>query len=263
VYLAEDQRLSRRVALKLLPANASRDPSRLERFRREALAAARIAHASVATIYAFDQSDDHSFIVSEYVRGTTLRSEIERGPIEPDRARRIAIDIARALAAAHEEGVVHRDLKPDNVMLTAGGGVKVVDFGIARIASAGIPALTREGAWVGTPAYMAPEQDTGVADARADIYSFGVVVSEMLSGRHPLTPASPGGPARDASGAAGAEAVGALAPILSRCLQLDPSYRYQTARDLTDALERAGVSAGTDAPAGARWWWARFAFLLK
>jgi predicted Ser/Thr protein kinase len=254
VYLAEDLRLSRRVALKVLPRDARHDPVRLERFRREAWAAARIAHASVATVYAFEQAGDHPFIVAEYVRGTTLRSEIARGPIEPARARRIAVEIARALCAAHEEGVVHRDLKPENVMLTTSGGVKVVDFGIASLAADGACALTREGVWLGTPAYMAPEQDRGGADARADIYSFGVVVSEMLSGRHPLAPP----PAHDPPGPAPTDAVpGAarLAPILARCLQLDPSRRYPTARDLLEALERADAPERRGATPDARWWW--------
>ena len=268
VYLAQDLRLPRRVAMKSLPASAAHDASRLERFKREAWAAAKISHPAIATIYAFEDLDGHPFIVSEYVRGRTLTSEIQEGALEPWRARRIAIEITRALSAAHEEGVVHRDLKPDNVLLTDDGGVKVVDFGIAQLESAEASGLTREGTWVGTPAYMAPEQKAGGAvDARADIYSFGVVLSEMLTGRHPLTSRPPSSPARPPSSASGARTAvkppentplsGALGAIVRRCLQLDPSERYMSARELLGELERAEVpkAAGGDGSPSARWWW--------
>jgi hypothetical protein len=268
VYLAQDLRLPRRVAMKSLSASAANDAGRLERFKREAWAAAKITHPAVATIYAFEDLGGHPFIVSEYVRGKTLSSELQQGALEPWRARRIAIEIARALCAAHEEGVVHRDLKPDNVLLTEDGGVKVVDFGIAQLESAAESGLTREGTWVGTPAYMAPEQkEGGVVDARADIYSFGVVLSEMLTGRHPLTarpPSASSRPGSTPSGASGASTSrenaplsGALGAIVKRSLQLDPSERYGSARELLVELERVEVPAvaGSDESASARWWW--------
>src|SRR5690606_10704892 len=134
-YLAEDPRLGRRVALKLLPAIVAADAGMRERLRREARAAATISHPSVATVFALEEADDQLFIVSEHVRGETLRSAIERGPIDPLRARAIAAAVARALGAAHDVGVVHRDLKPENVLITPDGGVKVVDFGIAHAES--------------------------------------------------------------------------------------------------------------------------------
>jgi hypothetical protein len=269
VYVAEDLRLPRRVAMKALPGLASLDPMRLERFRREAWAAAKISHPAVATVYAFEKFGGQSFIVCELVRGRTLAAEIRQGAIEPARAKRIAIDIARGLCAAHEQGVVHRDLKPDNVMLTEDGSVKVLDFGIAQLERSETPALTREGTWLGTPAYMAPEQREGsTVDARADIYSFGVVLSEMLTGRHPLSGTSPrppgaqpsaGGRPATAAGTltAGTTVAGPLGSIVQRCLQLDPAARYNSARELLQALEQVRIPEAADEARGRtpRWWW--------
>jgi predicted Ser/Thr protein kinase len=225
VYLAEDTRLGRRVALKALPAAAAADPAFRERLRREARAAATISHRAVAVVYALEEIDDQLFIASEYVPGRTLRSELAAGPIADDRARAIAAEIARALAAAHAAGVIHRDLKPENVLLTADGGVKVVDFGIAQVEGVDVPRLTREGAILGTPAYMAPEQLAGrPVDARADIYAAGVVLAEMVKGRTSL-----------------------LTTVIERCVQADPSQRFASAGELLRALEgRVNQS---------RWWW--------
>ena len=187
VYLAEDTRLGRMVALKSLPSALAMHPDLRQRLRREARAAATISHPSVAVVYALEEMGDHLFIASEYVRGETLRDEIARGPIAPERARAIALAIADALAAAHEAGVIHRDLKPENVLIKPDGGVKVVDFGIAQIEGPEATRLTRAGSMLGTPAYMAPEQLLGESvDGRADIYAWGIVFSEMLTGRHPL-----------------------------------------------------------------------------
>jgi hypothetical protein len=260
VYVAEDLRLPRRVAMKALPSPALRDPARLERFRREAWAAARISHPAVATIYAFEQFDGQPFIVYELVRGRTLRAELAQGALVPETARRIAIEIARAMTAAHAEGVVHRDLKPENVMLADGGVVKVLDFGIAQLELEDSASLTREGGWVGTPAYMAPEQRAGGAvDGRADIFSLGAMLTEMLSGQHPTAPAGRGRqrpPGEPGSHPAAAQPgpSGPLQRIAARCLQHDPAARYASARELLEDLEAA--SAG-EVPAGgtARWWW--------
>ncbi len=226
VYSARDLRLGRRVALKALPPVHDGDAALRERLRREARAAATISHPAVATVYALEEIDGHLFIVSEFVEGHTLRSEIERAPLEPSRALAIAADIARALCAAHDAGVVHRDLKPENVLITAVGAVKVVDFGIAQLEGITSTRLTRPGAAVGTPAYMPPEQLLGAAtDLRADIYAFGVVLTEMLTGLHPLTPGRRAMPV-------------SASDIAWRCIQTDPNERYQSARELLAALER-------------------------
>ncbi|HEY6361680.1 MAG TPA: serine/threonine-protein kinase [Vicinamibacterales bacterium] len=252
VYLAEDQRLGRRVALKSLPPAAASDPVFRERLRREARAAATISHPAVAVVYSLDEIDGHLLIASEYVRGHTLRAELDRGPIEHRRAVAIAADIVKALAAAHAAGVIHRDLKPENVLVTDQGTVKVVDFGIAYIEGAAGTRLTRDGALIGTPAYMAPEQLVGhTVDARADIYAVGVLLAEMLTGGHPLHPSATPVPT-------------SLAPIVELCVQQNPMGRFASAGDLLHALERATDAA---APGGsletgsrhersaARWWW--------
>ena len=269
VYLAHDYRLGRRVALKALPASIA-SPELRERLRREARAAATISHRAVATVYALEEIDGDLYIATEYVPGHTLSSEIAQGPIAPERAATIAVEVAGALAAAHQAGVVHRDLKPDNVLIDS-DGVKVVDFGIAHIEGPEATRLTRAGAMLGTPAYMAPEQLLGgTVDARADIYAFGVMLSEMLTGRHPLR--SDGG----GDGGGPGTAPAAFAGIINRCLQTDPQLRFASGRELVAALESGGpdhlrqgygwsaaASAeaegpppGSSKPGSARWWWA-------
>jgi predicted Ser/Thr protein kinase len=242
VYLADDQRLGRRVALKSLPPPLAGDPGFRERLRREARAAATISHPAVAVVYSLDEIDGHLLIASEYVRGHTLRAELARGPLDDRRAVAIAADIARALAAAHAAGVIHRDLKPENVLITDEGAVKVVDFGIAHVEGAEATRLTREGGLIGTPAYMAPEQLAGTAlDARADIYAAGIVLAEMVTGRHPLDPSS-------------AHVSGSLAHVVERCLQPSPTRRFASATELLRALEHAG-EGGPTRRAASRWWW--------
>ena len=259
VYLAEDQRLGRRVALKSLPASVASSAELRQRLRREARAAATISHPGVAVVYALEEIDDHLFIASEYVSGETLRAVIARGPIAPARVHAMALEIVDALAAAHEAGVIHRDLKPENVLITTNGRIKVVDFGIAQIEGPEATRLTRAGAMLGTPAYMAPEQLLGGSvDARADLYAVGVLVSEMLTGLHPLR------------GGASPVAIGPLAAVVARCLQADPAARYSSARELEAALEAVTVGPPqggpyvreTEGPAeaghydrGGRFWW--------
>jgi hypothetical protein len=241
VYLADDLRLGRAVALKAVAA-APDDERRRERLRREARAAAAVTHPAVATVYALEEYDGRLFIASEYVPGGTLRQAIDAGAIDRDRARAIALEIARGLAAAHAAGVVHRDLKPDNVVLSESGTVKVVDFGIAAVDGRD-SSLTGDGALLGTPAYMAPEQLAGgEVDRRADIYAFGVVFFEMLTGRHPLHGPPP---------------AGTIPAIVARCLQLDPAERFASGQDLLDALEGEARERPGDAAPGAstRWWW--------
>jgi serine/threonine-protein kinase len=254
VYLAHDYRLGRRVALKALPASVA-SPELRERLRREARAAATISHRAVATVFALEEIDGDLYIATEYVPGHTLSSEIAQGPIAAERAATIAVEVAGALAAAHQAGVVHRDLKPDNVLIDS-GGVKVVDFGIAHIEGPEATRLTKAGAMLGTPAYMAPEQLLGGAvDARADIYAFGVMLSEMLTGRHPLH--------GDGNGTSGT-APAAFAEIVNRCLQTDPQLRFANGRELLAALESGGPEGpplrsgqpGRGGPGSAHWWWA-------
>jgi predicted Ser/Thr protein kinase len=251
VYRAEDTRLGRLVALKALPAALAMQPELRQRLRREARAAATISHPAVAVVYALEEVGDHLFIASEYVRGETLREQIERGPIDPERARSIAVEIASALIAAHDAGVIHRDLKPENVLIKPDGAVKVVDFGIAQIGGPETTRLTRAGAMLGTPAYMAPEQLLGESvDARADIYAWGIVFSEMLSGRHPLH----GRSANDL------HLTGPFAAIIARCLHADPAARYASARDLERDLVWFSRESGPKTRPGlvpdrGRFWW--------
>lgn len=163
VYLAEDTRLGRQVALKALPSGRALDPTARARLHREARAAAKLAHPGIATVYALEEIDGELFLASEYVRGQTLRAELDAGPVDDHRVVDTALQIARALAAAHSAGVIHRDLKPENVMRTGDGSIKVLDFGLARIGLPEADSLTREGALLGTPAYMSPEQIRGDA----------------------------------------------------------------------------------------------------
>ena len=249
VYLAEDTRLGRMVALKSLPSALALHPDLRQRLRREARAAATISHPSVAVVYALEEMGDHLFIASEYVRGETLREEISRGPIAPERAVAIALAIADALAAAHEAGVIHRDLKPENVLIKPDGGVKVVDFGIAQIEGPEATRLTRVGSMLGTPAYMAPEQLLGeTVDGRADIYAWGIVFSEMLTGRHPL---QGGGKNHNV------HLTGPFAAVIARCLHGDPNARFESAKELVSELgSGSGSGSGSDPRSvHKRFWW--------
>ncbi|HEU4412797.1 MAG TPA: protein kinase [Polyangiaceae bacterium] len=250
VYRAEDTRLRRPVALKLLPPARALDAAARERLLREARSAAAINHPRVATIYEVGEVEGVSFIAMEYVRGQTLRDWAAGRPLPPALALRQALAVAEGLAAAHARGIVHRDLKPDNVMVDADGAPKVLDFGLARPlpaadaepAEAGPitprpgapfePPFSHPGQIAGTPGYMAPEQARGEpVDARADVYAFGVLLYELLVGQRP--------PAR-VGGARGLRA--ALSPparrLLDRCLEPDPSRRFADARGLVEALGR-------------------------
>ena len=192
VYLARDIVLDRRVALKLLPRRFTSDPDRIDRFMREAKAASALNHPNILTIYEVGQVDDTWFIATEFVEGVSLRHRLAAGPLELREAIDLVLQCAAALEAAHRAGIIHRYLKPENVMIRPDGVVKVVDFGLARAAvQTGIGAniiTTQAGLVMGTPRYMSPEQARGeTVDRRSDIYSLTAVLYEMVVGR-PLIP---------------------------------------------------------------------------
>lgn len=249
VYLAEDTRLGRDVALKVLPSEFAGDEQRRDRLRLEAQAAATLSHPGIATVYALEEIGPALFLVFEHVKGHTLREEIRGRPMAAPAAVDVGLQVARALAAAHARGVVHRDLKPDNVILAESGQAKILDFGIARFERAARDAgkrLTEAGAILGTPAYMSPEQVEGKeADSRSDLFAFGVLMYELATGTHPFEAPTPLSTA--------ARVLAAEPPVLwehdpripreldriiRRCLRKVPSERYQSAEDLVADLER-------------------------
>src|SRR5512145_4388 len=186
VYKAEDTRLHRTVALKFLPQEWSRDPARRERLLKEARAASVLDHPSVCTIYEIDETrDGQLFIAMAFYRGASLDRILEKGPMSIPVAVRVALAVGDGLARAHSTGIVHRDVKPGNVMITDRGEVKILDFGLAKLA--GQAGVTMTGTTVGTPAYMSPEQALGNdVDGRTDIWALGVMLYEMLAGKRPF-----------------------------------------------------------------------------
>ena len=250
VYRARDERLGRSVALKLLPQTT--DGERLARFEREARILATLNHPNIAGIHTLEEADGHRFITMELVRGETLAEALARGPLPMAEALDVGRQIAQALEAAHEAGVVHRDLKPGNVMLAPDGQVKVLDFGLARIdetepdASSHTVAATRAGIVLGTAAYMSPEQARGRAlDRRTDLWSFGCVLYECLTGRQ----AFPGETVsdsiakileRDPDFAALPKATpDRVVELIRRCLEKDPKQRLRDAGEARWTLEQA------------------------
>ena len=193
VYVAEDQLLNRTVAVKVLFPELAHDEAFVERFRREARAAASLNHHNIVSVYDFGEDEGSWFIVMEYVEGRNLRDIIRaEGPMDPAQATEIGAEVAAALAAAHAQGIIHRDVKPANVLIAADAGtVKVADFGIARAAGAR-QGLTMPGTVLGTATYLSPEQAQGAeVDFRTDVYSLGMVLYEMLAGKPPFTGDSP------------------------------------------------------------------------
>ena len=187
VYLADDTRLSRRVALKAIAPGAGSDAKRRARMRQEARAAAGLSHPGIATVYALEEIDDQLYLTCEYVPGPTLRALLQDGPLPLPEVVGIAVQLARALAAAHAHGIVHRDLKPENIVRSGTGVVKILDFGIARVENLSDARLTLTGSLVGTPAYMSPEQVRGHrVDFRSDLFAFGLLIYEMTSGSNPF-----------------------------------------------------------------------------
>ena len=193
VYLARDRSLDRPVAVKELVPEFATDPSFVERFRREAQAAANLAHPNIVGVYDWGTQDGTYYIVMEYVEGPSLSQVIRHdGPLHPRRAAEIAGEVAAALGFAHSKGVVHRDVKPGNVLLTGTGQSKVTDFGIARALSSPDEDLTQAGSVMGTATYFSPEQAQGLpVDPRSDLYSLGVVLYEMVTARPPFTGETP------------------------------------------------------------------------
>ena len=250
VFEAEDTRLRRSVALKALPSEYTTDPVRRERLTREARAAAALTHPSIATIFALDELDGALYLVSELVRGETLREELARGPLAGERLLVTLIDLAGGLAAAHDAGIVHRDFKPENIVRCTDGRVKILDFGLAR-APATEPRLTQTGLALGTPGYMPPEQLAGQdVDARTDVFAFGVVAWELATGTHPFgaSAAQMLEHMTDLLEGRAVTAVGATLPltgleqILRRCLRRSAAERYPSARPVLEALQHLRVS---------------------
>ncbi len=226
VYRAEDLRLGREVALKLLPPDLAGDRAAIDRFEREARAASALNHPHICTIYGVEDHESQPVIVMELVAGPTLEAALRNGPLAPSAVLTHALQIAGALDSAHRKGIVHRDLKPANIVIGE-SGVKILDFGVAKWSS-GSNSVTHDGAIVGTPDYMSPEQLRGDdVDARSDIYSFGVVLHEMLTGRRPA----------DSSQAPQTP----LGQVAHLCLRQRPEDRWQSAAELRAALEAAGA----------------------
>ena len=247
VYLAKDLLLDRPVALKVLFPELSVDQAFVRRFRREAQAAANLSHPNIVSIYDWGEGARTYFIVMEYVDGRTLAQLIAEGPLEPARAASIAADVAGALAFAHRHGVIHRDVKPGNVLIDNSGQVKVTDFGIARAVGGGAQeGLTQTGAVMGTATYFSPEQAQGQpVDARSDIYSLGVVLYEMVTGRIPFAGDNPVAIAYKhvrEDPVAPTQVNQAVPPpleaIVLQAMAKDPGLRYQTAEQLQADLLR-------------------------
>jgi len=271
VYLAQDSRLGRRIALKFLPAEFTRDHDRLRRFEREARAVSALNHPNILTIHEIGEHDGSTFIATEFIDGQTLRQKMTDRQLELREALDIVVQVTGALAAAHEAAIIHRDIKPENIMVRRDGYVKVLDFGLAKLTESGTaPAesqdltralsATETGMVMGTTRYMSPEQARGVkVDERTDLFSLGVVIYEMVTGRVPFE----GETATDVIiaivekepqplSSLCAEAPDGLEQIVSRSLAKDREQRYPTAKDLLTDLKRLKQQIELERAAGER-----------
>ncbi|MFL6538427.1 MAG: protein kinase domain-containing protein, partial [Chthoniobacterales bacterium] len=276
VYLAYDERLGRKVGLKLLPRAFVNDQAQLERLKLEARTASALNHPNIVTVHEIGQVDTTHYIAIEFIEGVTLRERIARGPIPPDEAVEIVTQVASALCTAHKAGIVHRDIKPENIMIRPDGYVKVLDFGIAKSAHTEVRtsatsailqtnARTQLGVAMGTVRYMSPEQTRAAAvDARSDVWSLGVVLYEMLTTRAPFDGATP----VDVKAAVLAKepdpldesAPAELQEIIERCLRKNPGERFQTCEDLLAALR--AVNRKRVSRAGRGFWLAAAALMI-
>ena len=304
VYLAQDTKLGREIALKLLPAQFTTDGNRLRRFEQEARVASALNHPNICMILEVGETDDdRHYIAMEYVNGVTLRQHMTEPRLKPSEVLEVAVQVASGLGAAHEVGIVHRDIKPENIMMRRDGYVKVLDFGLAKLTEepttdvatpAGARVKTDTGVVMGTSSYMSPEQARGLAvDRRTDVWSLGVVIYEMVTGRPPFQGATTSDvivsilereppPLAELSPEAPAE----LQRIISKALNKDLEQRYQTAKDLLievrslkqqleleakleqslqpDPRDRGVLTTSVPAPPPApqpRWWANRFIWL--
>jgi serine/threonine protein kinase/tetratricopeptide (TPR) repeat protein len=275
VYRARDTRLGREVAIKVLPSGVASNPDRLARFEREARAVAGLNHPNIVTLFSVEDEEGVRFLTMELVEGQSLDRVVRQGGLPLPRVLELSIPLANALVAAHERGVIHRDLKPANVMVTHDDWIKVLDFGLAKVAAGESPAqdvsvgataaapLSGVGQVMGTVPYMAPEQIRGeTVDARSDLFSFGIILYELATGRRPFTGTS----SADVSSSIlrdvpvpvmslRSDLPRDLNRIITRCLEKNPRDRFQTARDVMNELRyvqreiESGAIATTPAPA--------------
>jgi eukaryotic-like serine/threonine-protein kinase len=260
VYLAEDTKLGREVALKMLPAEFVASPARSKRFLQEAKAASRLSHPNAAHVYSFGEWEGGAFMAIEYIAGETLSARIQKGTFPWEEVARVGVQMAEVLQAAHDLGIVHRDVKSQNIMLGPNGIVKLLDFGLAKLASevAGVAPsetetqLTAENAVVGSMGYMSPEQALGKPlDGRSDLFSFGIVLYEMATGRRPFQGSNPVeilskviSTAPDPVSKWNYATPEEMDRIIRKCLEKNPDDRYQSAREIAIDL-RAWLGLNT------------------